>query len=168
MIASFSQELSQPEYIHVLINPLPVYGLTMGVIALIFALILRSRPAQILALGLIFLSGAVAWPVIHYGEEGYDRVLSMTDEQGEAWLKVHEHRADQLGWSFYVLAAVAAVTIFAPMKWPWSTVVLTSLTLVVSLCVLGIGGYIAHAGGKGRHREFRIGPAPPVPVEQVE
>ena len=84
MIASFIQELSQPEYIHVLINPLPVYGLTMGIIALVIALILRSRRAQLVALALILLSGAIAFPVIHYGEEGYDRVLSMTDEQGEA------------------------------------------------------------------------------------
>ena len=60
MIASFSQELSQPEYIHVLINPLPVYGLTMGIIALVFALVLRSRPAQMVTLALIFVSGGVS------------------------------------------------------------------------------------------------------------
>lgn len=168
MIASFIQELSQPEYIHVLINPLPVYGLTMGIIALVIALILRSRRAQLVALALILLSGAIAFPVIHYGEEGYDRVLSMTDEQGEAWLKVHEHRADQLGWTFYALAGLAAVAIFAPLKWPRSALALTIITLVISLCMLGVGGYIAYAGGKVRHREFRSGPAPPVPVEQEE
>lgn len=168
MTASFSQELSQPEYIHVLINPLPVYGLTMGVIALVLALIFRSRPAQVVALLLILLAGAVAFPVIHYGEEGYDRVLSMADDQGEAWLKVHMHRADQLGWSFYVLAGLAAIAIFAPMKWPRSALALTIITLVGSLCMLGVGGYIAYAGGKVRHREFRSGPAPPVPVEQEE
>src|SRR5690242_3428895 len=143
MTASFSQELSQPEYIHVLINPLPVYGLTMGVIALVLALIFRSRPAQVVALLLILLAGAVAFPVIHYGEEGYDRVLSMADDQGEAWLKVHMHRADQLGWSFYVLAGLAAIAIFAPMKWPRSALALTIITLVGSLCMLGVGGYIA-------------------------
>ena len=74
---------------HVLINPLPVYGLTMGIIGLIIALTQRSRPAQVATLGLILLSGTIAWPVVHYGEEGYDRVLSMSDDQGQAWLKVH-------------------------------------------------------------------------------
>ena len=168
MIASFSQELSQPEYIHVLINPLPVYGLTMGIIALVFALVLRSRPAQMVALALIFVSGAIALPVIHYGEEGYDRVLSMTDEQGEGCLKVHEHRADQLGWSFYVLAGVAAAAMLVPLKWPRTVAPLTIITLVLSFVVLGAGGYIAYAGGKVRHREFRSGPPPPVPVEAEE
>src|ERR1044071_10168573 len=146
MIASFSQELSQPEYIHVLINPLPVYGLAMGIIALIIALVQRSRKAQIAGLALIFLSGAIAWPVVHYGYEGYDRVLSMADDQGEAWLKAHEHRADQLAWTLYVLAGVAAVAILAPMKWPKAGTGLAVGTSALSLVVLGLGGYFAQAG----------------------
>ena len=166
MLSSFLKDLSQPEYIHVLINPLPVYGLAMGIIGLILALLQRSRPAQVATLALILLSSAIAWPVVHYGKAGYDRVLAMSDEQGEAWLKAHEHRADELAWSFYVLAAVAAVAIFAPMKWPKVATGLAFVMLVLSLAVLGIGGYIAHAGGKIRHREFRNEPAPPVPVEK--
>jgi hypothetical protein len=165
MIATLSQDLSQPEYIHVLINPIPVYGLAIATIGLIIALIQRSRPAQVATLALVLLSGAIAWPVVHYGEEGYDRVLSMADDQGQAWLKVHEHRADELAWSFYVLAGLAAVAIFAPMKWPKTATALALVTLLCSFAVLGIGGYIAHAGGKIRHREFRNSPAPPVPVE---
>jgi hypothetical protein len=39
--------LEQPEYIHVLINPLPVYGLAMGLIGLMIGLVLRSREARI-------------------------------------------------------------------------------------------------------------------------
>jgi hypothetical protein len=89
----------------------------------------------------------------------------MADDQGQAWLKVHEHRADELAWSFYVLAVVAAVAIFAPMKWPKYAAALTIITLILSCAVLGMGGYIAYAGGKIRHREFRNSPAPSVPVE---
>ena len=33
---------------------------------------------------------------------------------------------------------------------------------------LALGGYIAYAGGKIRHREFRNAPAPSAPVEQDE
>ena len=60
MLASLSQDLSQPEYIHVLINPLPVYGLAMGIIGLIIALVQHSRSAQIATFALILLSGAIA------------------------------------------------------------------------------------------------------------
>lgn len=168
MFATLLQDLSQPEYLHVLINPLPVYGLAVGVIGLIIALIQRSRPAQVAMLSLVLLCGAIAWPVVHYGEEGYDRVLSMADDQGQAWLKVHEHRADQLIWAFYLLAGLAAVAIVAPMKWPKTATALALVTLLWSFVVLGMGGYIAHAGGKIRHREFRNDPAPAVPSEADE
>jgi disulfide bond formation protein DsbB len=168
MLSSFLKELSQPEYVHVLINPLPVYGLAMGILGLIIALIQRSRHAQVAALALILLSAAIAWPVVHFGEEGYDRVLSMSDDQGQAWLKVHEHRANELVGFFYALAAVTATAIFAPAKWPKSTMALTLVTLLFSFAVLGLGGYIASSGGKIRHREFRNEPAPPVPAEDDE
>lgn len=166
MIATLSQDLSQPEYIHVLINPLPVYGLAIAVIGLIIAIIQRSRSAQVATLTLVLFSGAIAWPVVHYGEEAYDRVLSMTDEQGQAWLKVHEHRADTLAWSFYVLAGLAATAILAPMKWPKTATALSIIILLASFAVLGMGAYIAHAGGKIRHREFRNEPAPSVRAER--
>ena len=68
----------------------------------------------------------------------------------------------------YVLAGVAAVAIFAPMKWPKTSTALALVTLLCSFAVLGIGGYIAHAGGKIRHREFRNEPAPTVPSEADE
>ena len=168
MIASFAQDLSQPEYIHVLINPLPVYGLLMGIIGLILALLLRSRPAQVATLALILLCGAVAWPVAHFGDEAYDRVLAMSDEAGSAWLKAHAHRADELVWFFYGLAALAAIAIFAPLKWPKTALILALVTLLFSFAVLGMGGYIAYAGGKVRHREFRNEPPPPVPAEADE
>ncbi len=168
MIATLSQDLSQPEYIHVLINPLPVYGLLIAIVGLIIALIQRSRPAQIATLALVLLCAAIAWPVVHYGEAGYDRVLSLTNDQGAAWLKAHEHRADEFIWFFYALAAVAAAAIFAPLKWPKSATALAIITLVFSFAVLAMGGYIAYAGGRIRHREFRNEPAPVVPVEQDE
>lgn len=168
MIASFIQDLSQPEYIHVLINPLPVYGLAMGILGLVIALILRSRPAQIATLALILVCSAVAWPVAHYGNEAYDRVLSIADDTGDAWLKAHAHRADELVGFFYALAVVAAIAIFAPLKWPRSGLILTLVTLFFSVVVLGMGGYIAYAGGKIRHREFRNELPPPVPPDEGE
>ena len=39
MLEGFLKGLEQPEYIHVLINPLPVYGLAMGLIGLMIGLV---------------------------------------------------------------------------------------------------------------------------------
>lgn len=150
----------QPEYIHVLLNPLPIYGLAMGWIGLIGAAVLRSRSAQIATLVLILLSAASAWPVYEFGEQGYDRVLSMTDEDGHAWLDEHQHRAEQLIYFFYTLAALSVIAIILPIKWPRSSAPLVIGTILFGAIVLGIGGYIAYAGGKVRHKEFRTEPPP--------
>ena len=94
MIDALLRDFRQPEYLHVLINPLPVYGLAMGLIGLIVAFFLKSRPAQIVALIIILISAATALPVYLLGEQAYDRVLSMSDEAGHAWLNEHQDRGE--------------------------------------------------------------------------
>src|SRR5437588_7608871 len=164
----FLRGFQQPEYVHVLINPLPIYGLGVGLFALIIAMFLRNRTAHIPALTVIFLAAASAWPVQYYGDEAYDRVLSMSDEPGSAWLAAHEHRADNFIWTFYLLAAVAAVAIVLPRKFPKTAMALMILTVLLSCMALAAGCYIAYAGGRIRHREFRTEPPPPKPVERQE
>ena len=161
MIGALVRDLRQPEYIHVLLNPLPVYGLLMGWVGLVIGLALRSRRAQIATLTLVLLSSISAWPVYEFGEQGYDRVLSMTDEDGEAWLDEHMHRAEDLIWVFYVLAALSAFAIAAPIKWPKSSMPLAVAVILLGAVTVGSGTYIAYAGGRVRHREFRNEPPPP-------
>jgi hypothetical protein len=161
MIGALVRDLRQPEYIHVLLNPLPVYGLLVGWVGLVIALALKSRRAQIATLTLVLLSSVLAWPVFEFGEQGYDRVLSMTDEDGQAWLDEHMHRAEDLIWVFYVLAALSAFAIGAPIKWPKSSTPLAVAVILLGAITVGSGAYIAYAGGRVRHREFRNEPPPP-------
>jgi len=118
MINIVLRDLRQPEYVHVLLNPLPVYGLLIAWLGSIIALILKSRRAQIIALLLVLISSLSAWPVYEFGQQAYDRVLTMADEDGRAWLDEHKDRAEDLIWIFYALAVLSAIAIVAPMKWP--------------------------------------------------
>jgi disulfide bond formation protein DsbB len=161
---NFLQTLKQPEYVHVLLNPIPVYGTLCGILALIVALILRSRPAQIVAYVIVILSTLSAWPVVEYGEHGYDRVYSMSNSDAQQWLDVHRHRADRGVYVFYATALVAAVALVLPRFRPRTQLPLATATLVFALAALATAGWISHAGGKVRHSEFREGP-PPQPVE---
>jgi len=161
VIGGFIRGLRQPEYVHVLLNPLPVYGLLTAWIGLIIAFFLKSRRAQIATLALVLISAASAWPVFEFGEQAYDRVLSMTDEPGEAWLNEHQRRGEQLIYIFYALALLSAAAIVLPMRWPRSSAALTITVILLGAIALGSGSYIAYAGGKVRHREFRNEPAPP-------
>jgi hypothetical protein len=165
MIDTLLRDLRQPEYIHVLINPLPIYGLFLSWVGLIIALFLRSRRAQIATLALVLISSTSAWPVYEFGQQAYDRVLSIADSDGQAWLDEHQDRAEDLIYIFYALAALSAIAIAAPMKWPKSSVLLVIATILLGAVTLGTGGYIAYAGGKIRHREFRNEPPPPRKAE---
>jgi hypothetical protein len=166
MIDGFLRGLRQPEYVHVLLNPLPVYGLLISLVALIAALISKSRRAHIVTLILIFITSISAWPVYKFGEEGYDRVLAMTDDDGHAWLDAHQERAEKFIYIFYALAALSVAAIAVPLRWPKSSVPLAVAVVLLGAAALGSGCNIAYAGGKIRHREFRNEPAPPIKSQE--
>jgi hypothetical protein len=163
----FLQQLKQPEYVHVLLNPIPVYAMVCGILALVVALILRSRPAQITAFVVVMFAALSVWPVAEYGERGFDRVYSMSQGDAQQWLDVHRHRADIGSWVFYATAVVAAVALILPRFKSRTQLPLALVTLVFALASLGAGAWISQAGGKVRHSEFRDGPPPnPVPHEE--
>jgi hypothetical protein len=149
--------LKEPEYLHVLLNPLPVYGIALGDLALFIGILSRSRAAQVAALVIVFLSAFSAWPVKHYGEEAWDAIDAKSDETGGVWLDAHAQRAERFIFVFYIAAAVAAAALLVPWRFPKSGLPLSCLTLVVSLVALGFGCWIAYAGGQVRHTEFRFG-----------
>src|SRR5436189_6129819 len=138
----------------------------MGWIRLMIARLLRSRAAQVATLAPVLISAVSAWPAYEFGEEGYDRILSMTDDDGHAWLDEHQRRAEQLIYFFYALAGLSAVAIALPIKWPKTSASLVITTILLGAVVLGMSGYIAYAAGKVRHREFRTEP-PPQKTTQV-
>jgi hypothetical protein len=157
--------LRQPEYVHVLLNPVPVYGLLISWLGLIIAVFLKSRRAQLATLVLVLISSLSAWPVYEFGQQAYDRVLSMTDEDGERWLDEHQDRAEGLIWVYYALAVLSAAAIAVPIKWPKSSAPLVIAVILLGAGALGTGSYIAYAGGRIRHREFRNAPPPPKRAE---
>lgn len=163
------EHLSDPEYVHVLINPLPVYGLSIAILALALALFLGTQRLTIASLALVFICSISAWPTYHYGQAGYDRVKAMADEAGGQWLDEHMARAEKLIWAFYVVAGAAAVGMVGVTLWPRTSRLIAVIILVLGFTTLGVGGYIAYAGGHVRHREFRFEPPPSIsPSHQHE
>ena len=157
---SFIGHLKNPDYMHTLLNPLPVYGLSMGVLSLCIGLFFRNRIAIVAALVVLFVSGFAAWPVYYFGEHAYDRVKGMSDPIGTQWLDEHMARAERLIYIFYLLAAAALAGIVAPLKWPRTAQPLAIGVLALGAVNLGLGGWISYAGGHVRHPEFRFEPPP--------
>jgi glucan phosphoethanolaminetransferase (alkaline phosphatase superfamily) len=152
--------LSRPEYVHVLINPLPIYGLAVAMLALISGLVARNRVALVAALVLVLLTSLSAWPTYLYGEAAYDRIKAISDTAGERWVDEHMARGERFIAVFYFLASMAFIAVVAPVKWPRCLIPLSIATLIVAMATLAIGAWIAYPGGRVRHKEFRFEPPP--------
>jgi hypothetical protein len=155
--------LDRPEYVHVVTNHLPLVGLLVAMLALAGALVTRNRTATRIGLLLVCLLALSAWPVYHYGEEGYDRVLSMSDEAGGKYLDHHRALAERWVFLYFVTAGAAGVGFLLAWKWPGTLVFSSILALVLAAASLAAGIAIAKAGGAVRHREFRFDSPPPPP-----
>jgi hypothetical protein len=152
--------LGKPEYLHVVLNHLPIYGTILGALALAISLVLRSRTAQITALIITFIAGVSAYPVLVTGQRAYKTIRGMSDDTGAEWLDEHMDRAEKTIGAFYFLALVAIGGLLAPIKWPKTSFALSALTLAVALVCSGLAVYIAQAGGRVRHAEFRPSESP--------
>jgi hypothetical protein len=160
-----SSLFDRPEYIHAAINHFPLVGLLVAMLALATGLVTRSRPVMLTGLGLVAVMALSIWPVYAYGEAGFDRVLSMSDEAGEGFLKYHAALAHRWAFLYFVTAGMAALGLGLSWKWQRLLVPAAIASLILSIASLSAGLAIAHAGGQVRHREFRSGPPPAVQPE---
>jgi hypothetical protein len=163
---SLSSLLNRPEYVHAAINHFPLIGLLVAMLALAAGVIARQRAITLTGLVLVLLMALSIWPVFSFGEAGYDRVLSMSDEPGEAFLKYHAALAHRWAFLYYVTAGAAALALGLSWKWPRVLLPGSLLALLLGIASLAAGINIAQAGGEVRHREFRSGPPPKVSEEE--
>ncbi|MDQ6631054.1 MAG: hypothetical protein M3Y82_04760 [Verrucomicrobiota bacterium] len=151
----------KPEYIHVLLNPLLGYGLGTGIIILGFGLLMRNKTTRTVGLIVTAVCAASAWPVLYFGQHGYNSLSPLLDSESHQWLDVHMERAERFIYVFYATAVLAMVALVLSKK-PKVSVALAVLTLAIGGCALGIGAWIARAGGQISHSEFREeGMSPP-------
>ncbi|MCF6313358.1 MAG: hypothetical protein L3J39_12995 [Verrucomicrobiales bacterium] len=77
ILASLAQEiapLGDVEYLYLLLEPIFIYGITLGVISAIIAYFINSTPFQILSLSLIAISALVIFPYLSLREKSQLRI----------------------------------------------------------------------------------------------
>jgi hypothetical protein len=151
---------TDPVHLHVLLNHLLLTGLAVAVVVLLAALFMRNKQAAVLGLVMVGLLAGSAWPVIESGESSYVRVRELADEDGKAQLRHHMLLAEHWGNLYYATAVAAALGLLAAWKWPRGFYGLAALAAALALASLLAGAFIAAAGGKIRHPEFRSGSPP--------
>ena len=164
MIETILRDLRQPEYLHVLLNPLPIYGLMIALFGCSRRRTCEARRTADRAYP-DFRQLPFHLAVKYHGDQAYDRIMVMADEDGQAWLKAHEHRADQLAIFIRARAGFRGRDLRTE-EWPSSARPLVYVTMLLAAVSLGAGFCIAYAGGKIRHREFRTVPPPKTPESE--
>ncbi len=69
-MSDFLTSLQEPEYVHVLLNHLPMTGLLAALLSLAVGIVVRTRPVLLVGRALVSLFSLSAWPVSEYGEGG--------------------------------------------------------------------------------------------------
>jgi peptidoglycan/LPS O-acetylase OafA/YrhL len=163
-----SELLGQPEYLHVLVNPVLTHALPVAAAGLLLALLCGSSAGTRLALLLVLVCAAAAWPAVHYGRQGYDRVHAMADDTGADWLALHRYRAEQSVAIFYATALAALFSLTAAWKWAQGFKPLSWLTLLLAVAACAAAVRISLPAGKVRHREFRHEPPPTTELQAAQ
>ena len=144
--------LKRPEYIHVVLNHLVIYGTILGALALAVSLVLRSRAAQITALVITLIAATAAYPVLISGQRAYKVIRNSSDDAGQEALDEHMDRAEKTIALFYLLSLVSLSGLLVPIKWPRTGAPLAVATLFLALVCFGLSLYIAQEGGRVKHR----------------
>lgn len=142
-------------HLHLLTNHIPIFVTLSGLIVMGIALWKRDHLARQIALFLLSIGNAGALLTYWLGQQSYKPVRGLADENGQAWLDLHMERAEQVVWLYWV----AFIFSVAAIVWCWRAKRFTALATwtagALSAVSLVLAGWIADAGGKIRHSEFR-------------
>jgi len=154
-ILMMMHHMSQPEYVHVLLNPMPLYGMAAGAFLLVWSRLRHPEEFPEGTLIWIVLVAIVTGLAVYFGEQGYENVGVIADAHGNRWLAHHKERAETLMYVFYLTGFCALGSLWAQRRGLSWVRHLVSLTLILTLCSIGAASWISHAGGQVMHAEFR-------------
>ncbi len=147
--------LQDPAYRHVLSNHLPVTGLFVAWLVLLVGVVSRQRPTVVLGLALVGVMAGSAVVVMPAGEDAYPTVYEALDGASKERLDAHADLAAKWGLTLYLAAGLAVLALAAAVTNRRFAGAASWAALISALGSLVAAVWIADAGGKIRHPEFR-------------
>ena len=154
-----------PAHLHLILNHVPLYGATAGVILLIVALVGVRESVARAGLVVFVLTAAVAGIVYLTGQPAEELVEDLP-EVSESVLEAHEQaaRVATLTMGAFGLIALYGLVVLRRRVTPR----FTRAALVLSLVPLAAIAWAAYLGGQVRHSEIRPGGAAAATVDAGE
>lgn len=115
------QSIRDPEYLHLLLEPLPLYGLGLGLVMFIVAFVFGEKKSRLLALALICVSCASVWPYTDLREKATPRIIATRPPEYAQVIREQTRRRDEWSWPYYamtVLTVIALATGHSPKGRP--------------------------------------------------
>lgn len=130
--------LQDPEYLHLLLEPLPVFGLGLGMIFLLAGLLMNQSKVRILALAVIIASaGSVHWYLkMRIATE--PRVAATISPTFHPLIKEQTERRQATAWIYYTVAVAGIIGLFAGSGGRSSIVIYLVLAIVAAAFVHSI------------------------------
>lgn len=105
------QSVRDPEYAHLLLESLPLYGLAFGLVVLVIAFLTGERKSRFLAIALMGLSCASVWPYIDIRLSATPRIIAVRPVEFRSDIEKQTQRRQDTAWAYYTMAGLCAVAL---------------------------------------------------------
>lgn len=105
-LTSLWHGIGDPEYLHLLLEPVPMYGLAFGLIFLAASVVLREGKMRMLALLVMAVSCASVQPYVKLRIKSEPRVLALQDAGLHPLIRKQTEARSGSAWIYYGLAVV--------------------------------------------------------------
>jgi hypothetical protein len=105
------QSVRDPEYAHLLLEPLPLYGLGLGLILLTVATLVGETKSRLLALVLMGLSCASVGPYLSFRLSATPRILATRPVAAGPEIERQTKLRQDFAWVYYVMSGACLMAL---------------------------------------------------------
>jgi hypothetical protein len=107
------QNIRDPEYLHLLLEPLPLYGLGLGLVFVIVSLVFGEIKSRMLALAVICVSCASVWPYIDLRDKATPRILATRSPEFAPLIQQQTKRRKDWSWPYYAMTLFSGIALLS-------------------------------------------------------
>ena len=105
------QSVRDPQYAHLLLESLPLYGLGIGLTFLIMAFLVGEKKTRLLALAVIALSCASVWPYLSFLLEATPRILATRPVSFGQMIEKQTQLRQDTAWVYYLVTGISLLAV---------------------------------------------------------